>query len=80
MSEIFHFDGLLWSKSCTVLPKKSTEKLSLMTLNSDAKFKEKLTFSFKHDIRNLSNFHSTTQKSENFTSTNSSCPKYQVLR
>ena len=47
-----------------------------MTLKSDAKFKEKLTCSFKHDIRNLVNFHPTTQKSENFTSMGYFCPKY----
>ena len=29
------------------------------------KFKEKLTCSFKHDIRNLMNVHPTIQKSEN---------------
>ena len=39
-----------------------------MTLKSDAKFKEKLTFSFKYHIKNLVNFHPNTQKSENFTS------------
>ena len=33
----------------------------------DAKFKEKLTFDFKYDMRNLVNFHPITQKSENFT-------------
>ena len=37
-----------------------------MTLKSDAKFKEKLTCGFKYDLRNLVNFHPTTQKSENF--------------
>ena len=47
-----------------------------MTLKSDAKFNEKLTCSFKHDIRNLVNFHPTTQKSENFTSMGYFCPKY----
>ena len=47
-----------------------------MTLNNVAKFKGKLTCSFKHDTRNLVNFHSTTQKSENFTSMGSFCPKY----
>ena len=51
-----------------------------MTLKSDEKFKEKLTCSFEHDIRNLLNFHSTTQKSQNFTSTGSFCPKYKGLR
>ena len=38
-----------------------------MTLKSDAKVKEKLTCSFRHDIRNLVNFNPTTQKLENFT-------------
>ena len=47
-----------------------------MTLKSDAKFKEKVTFGFKYDMRNLVNFHPTTQKSENFTSMGSFCPKY----
>ena len=37
-----------------------------MTLKSDAKFKEKLTCDFKYDMRDLVNFHPTTQKSENF--------------
>ena len=36
-----------------------------MTPKSDAKFKEKLASSFKHDIRNLENFDPTIQKSEN---------------
>ena len=45
---------------------KSTEELSLMTLKSDAKFKEKLTCGFKYDMRNLENFHLTTQKSEKY--------------
>ena len=36
-----------------------------MTLKSDPKFKEKLTCGFKYDMRNLVNFHPTTQKSEN---------------
>ena len=51
-----------------------------MTLNSDEKFKEKLTCSFKHDIWNLVNFHPATQKSENFTSMDPFCPKYKDLR
>ena len=38
-----------------------------MTLKSDEKFKEKLAFDFKHEMRNLVNFHLTTQKPENFT-------------
>ena len=47
-----------------------------MTLESDAKFKETLTCGFKYDMRNLVNLHPTTQKSENFFSMGSFCPKY----
>ena len=39
-----------------------------MTLKSNANFKEKLTCGFKYDMRNLVNFHPTTQKPENFFS------------
>ena len=46
-----------------------------MTLKSDAKFKEKLTCGFKYDMSNLVNFYPTTQKSENFFSMGSFCPK-----
>ena len=31
-----------------------------MTLNIHAKFKRKLTFAFKNDLRNLENFHQST--------------------
>ena len=41
-SEIFHSDGFLLSKSYKVSAKK-VQELSLMTLKSDAEFKEKLT-------------------------------------
>ena len=47
-----------------------------MALQSDTKFKEKMTCSFKYDIRNFENFHSTTQKFQNFTSMGCFCPKY----
>ena len=47
-----------------------------MTLKSDGKFKEKLTCGFKYEMRNLVNFHPTTQKSENFLSMGSFCPRY----
>ena len=40
--------------------------MSLMTLKSDAKFKEKLTCVSKYDKSNLVNFHPTTQKTEKF--------------
>ena len=46
-----------------------------MTLQSDTKFKEKMNCSFKYDMRNFVNFHSTTQKFQNFTSICYFCPK-----
>ena len=46
-----------------------------MTLKSDAKFKEKLTCGLKYDMWNFVNFDPTTQKSENFFSMGSFCPK-----
>ena len=63
-SEILHFNRFLLSKSYNVSAKKSTEELSLMLLKSDTKFKEKLTCSFKYDMRNLVNFHLAIQKSK----------------
>ena len=36
-----------------------------MTVKSDAKFKEKLTFGSKNDMRNLVNFNASSDKSEN---------------
>ena len=75
-SDILHFDGLLLSKWYEVSAKKCTEELPLMTLKSDAKFKEKLIFGFKYDMKKLVNFHQASQKSENFTSMGSFCPKY----
>ena len=37
-----------------------------MTVNSDAKFEEKLTFGLGNDMRNLANFHQRTRKSQNW--------------
>ena len=47
-----------------------------MTMKSDAKFDKKMAFGFKYDMRNLVNFHPTTQKSEKFISMGSFCPTY----
>ena len=46
-----------------------------MALKSDAKFKEKLTCSFKYDMRSFVNFHATTQTTENFTFMGQLSPK-----
>ena len=45
---------------------KNTGELSFMTLNSDIKFEEKVTFSLEHDMSNLENFHQNTAKSQNW--------------
>ena len=37
-----------------------------MTLKSDAKFEEKLTCDLENDMRNLANFHQSTQKRQNW--------------
>ena len=37
-----------------------------MTLKSDAEFKEKLTCCLQNDMRNLANFHQSTQKCQNW--------------
>ena len=47
-----------------------------MTLKSDAKFKQKITCSFKYNMKNFVNFPPTAQKSVNFTSMSYFCPKY----
>ena len=47
-----------------------------MTLKSDAKFKGKVTCSFKYDMENFLNFHGTNQESENFSSMDWFCSKY----
>ena len=45
--------------------KKSKEELYFMTLECDAKFEEKLTCGLENDMRNLANFHQSTQMSKN---------------
>ena len=44
---------------------KVTEELCVMTIKNNAKFEEELTCHFKTDLRNLTNFDSSTQKSKN---------------
>ena len=44
---------------------KFTEELCVMTMKNNAKFEEELTCHFKIDMRNLTNFDSSTQKSKN---------------
>ena len=37
-----------------------------MILESDAKFEEKVTCGLENDMKNLANFHQSTQKSQNW--------------
>ena len=45
---------------------KFTGELCVMTMNNDAKIEEELTCQFKSDMRNLTNFDPSTQKSQKF--------------
>ena len=45
---------------------KLTGELFVITMKNDAKFEEELTCQFKIDMRNLTNFDPSTQKSQNF--------------
>ena len=45
---------------------KKVQRSSFMTLNSDAKFEQKLTCGLKNDMRNLANFHQSTWKCKNW--------------
>ena len=59
--------GLWWdpfNQSRKGMTLKFTEELCVMTMKNNAKFEEELTFHFKTDMRNLTNFNSTTQKSK----------------
>ena len=70
-SKVWNF-ALWWATFVQIMYSFSTEGLSLMTLNSDPKFKEKLTFCLKNDVRNLMNFNLRSEKSENLLL----CQKY----
>ena len=43
---------------------KVTEELCVMAMKNDAKFEEKLTCHFKTDMKNLTNFDTSTRKSK----------------
>ena len=63
-SKNLHFDRLLLSKAYKDFDEK-VQNSCLMTLNSDAKFEEKLTHGSKKDMNNLVNFNVSKGKSEN---------------
>ena len=52
------------SRKCMSL--KYTEEFCVMTMKNNAKFEEELNCHFKIDMRNLTNFDSSSQKSKTF--------------
>ena len=53
----WNFDGILaFAQSRKGMTLKFTEELCVMTMKNNAKFEEELTFHFKTDSRNLTNF------------------------
>ena len=46
---------------------KFTGELRVMTMKNDARFEEELTGQFKTDLRNLTNFDPSTQKTQKIT-------------
>ena len=69
--------GLWWDpfvQSRKGMTLKFTEELCVMTMKNNAKFEEELTCHFKTDMRNLTNFDSSTQKSNWFL-----WPKYIIF-
>ena len=50
-----------------LMSSKFTGECCVMTMKNDTKFEEELTCQFKIDMRNLTNFDSSTQKSQKFT-------------
>ena len=56
------WDHFVQSRKCMTL--KFTEELCVMAMKNNAKFKEELTCHFKTDMRNLTNFDSSTWKSK----------------
>ena len=45
---------------------KFTGEFCVMTLKNDAKFEDELTYQFKIDMRNLTNFDPSSRKSQKF--------------
>ena len=62
-SEKLYIDGIFLWKAYNVLARKF-QRNWVMKTKGDAKFKRKLTRGLKNDIRNLVNFHESSQKSE----------------
>ena len=58
------FDGILFVQSRKGMTLNFAEKLCVMAMKNNAKFEEEVTFHFKTDKRNLTNFDLSTRKSK----------------
>ena len=59
------FEGLkIWTFSRKCMSLRFAGELCVQTMKNDAKFQEDLTCQFKIDIRSLTNFEPSTQKSQ----------------
>ena len=56
MSQNWDFDGIHFVQSRKGITLKFTEELCAMTMKNNGKLEEELTFPFKTDMRNLTNF------------------------
>ena len=59
-----NWDSFTQRRKCMSL--KLAEELCVMAMNNDAKLEEELICHFKIDMRNLTNFDQSTQKSKKF--------------
>ena len=59
VSKIYMWMGCFWLKYI-LFELKEYRRLSFITLNSDAKFEEKLTCGLENNMRNFANFHQST--------------------
>ena len=66
-SKNWNFDGILLSKRRKFMSWKFTGEICVITMKNDTKFEEELTFQFKIDTRNLTDFDPSTWKSQKST-------------
>ena len=72
------WDPFIQSRECMSL--KFTDKLYVLTLKKNTKFERELTYRFKIDMKNLTNFNPSTWKFQKFQLlTGSFWPKYIML-
>ena len=65
-SQNWDFNGVFFVQSWKYMSLKLTRELFVMTIKNDTKTEEELTCEFKINMRNLTNFDPSTQKSQKF--------------